>query len=89
MRRIVNKSQFKKDFKRLRSSGRNISVLAETILKLQQGGSLPESMRDHLLSSNWTDHRECHLSGDWLLIYQITESELILVRTGSHSELFS
>ena len=88
MLRIVNKSQFKKDFKRLRSSGRNISLLAETILKLQHGEDLPESMRDHLLLSNWKDHRECHLSGDWLLIYQITESELILVRTGSHSELF-
>jgi len=32
--------------------------------------------------------RECHVSPDWLLIYQTTETELILVRTGSHSELF-
>ena len=88
MRRIVHKSQFKKDFKRLRSAGRNISVLADTILKLQQGESLPEAMRDHLLSSNWKDHRECHLSGDWLLIYQLTDTELVLVRTGSHNELF-
>lgn len=88
MRRIVYKSQFKKDFKRLRSSGRNVSVMADTILKLQQGESLPEAMRDHLLSSNWKDHRECHLSGDWLLIYQLTDSELVLVRTGSHNELF-
>lgn len=88
MRSIVRKSQFKKDFKKLRSSGRNITVLAETILKLQKGEELPESMRDHLLSSNWKDHRECHLAGDWLLIYQLTEKELILVRTGSHSELF-
>ena len=88
MRRIVHKSQFKKDFKRLRSAGRNLSVLADTILMLQQGESLPASMRDHLLSSNWKDHRECHLSGDWLLIYQLTDTELVLVRTGSHNELF-
>jgi mRNA interferase YafQ len=87
VRSIVRKSQFKKDYKRLRSSGRNIPALLQTIAKLQQGGILPEAMRDHLLMGNWKDHRECHLAGDWLLIYQLTEAELILVRTGSHSEL--
>ena len=88
MRSIVHKSQFKKDYKRLRSSGRNIPALLQTILKLQQGEALPEAMRDHVLSGNWKDHRECHIAGDWLLIYKLTETELILVRTGSHSALF-
>lgn len=87
MLKVVRKSQFKKDFKRLRSSNRNLDVLAETIAKLRQQEQLPDSMHDHQLIGNWKDHRECHLAGDWLLIYQQTATELILVRTGSHTEL--
>lgn len=85
---IVRKSQFKKDFKRLRSANRNLGVMASVIGKLQSGQKLEESFRDHVLGGNWKDHRECHLAGDWLLIYQVTDKELVLVRTGSHSELF-
>ncbi|MCU0288190.1 MAG: type II toxin-antitoxin system YafQ family toxin [Acidobacteria bacterium] len=42
------------------------------------------------MSGNWKDHMECHIEPDWLLIYRIDRkyNELILVRTGSHSELF-
>ena len=88
MREIVRKNQFKKDFKRLRSAGRNLSILAEVIIKLQKNEEFPQSLRDHSLIGNWKGCRECHLAGDWLLIYQLTEKELILIRTGSHSELF-
>ena len=88
MREIVRKSQFKKDFKRLRSTGRNLAILAEVIIKLHKNEELPQSLRDHSLIGNWKGCRECHLAGDWLLIYQLTEKELILVRTGSHNELF-
>ena len=49
---------------------------------------LPERNRDHALIGDYVDHRECHITPDWLLIYQTTETELLLVRTGSHSELF-
>ena len=49
---------------------------------------LKSSNRDHLLIGDYKDHRECHISPDWLLIFQVSESELTLVRTGSHSELF-
>jgi mRNA interferase YafQ len=49
---------------------------------------LPETARDHPLAGPWQDHRECHLAGDWLLIYRLTLDELVLVRTGSHTELF-
>jgi len=88
MLQLVRKSQFKKDFKKLRSAGRNLETLAETIRLLQNEEPLPEAMRDHLLTGNYKDHRECHLAPDWLLIYRTTETELVLVRTGSHSELF-
>ena len=56
---------------------------------LQAEEPLPERNLDHALTGNYVGHRECHLSLDWLLIYKVEDGTLILVRTGSHSELFS
>ena len=88
MLNVVRKSRFKKDFKKLRSSGKDLQRLADAIRNLAQDEELPPHYRDHALTGNLTDFRECHLSPDWLLIYRKTDAELILVRTGSHSELF-
>ena len=85
---IVRKSRFKKDFKKLQSSGKNLQKLADVIRMLANEEELPERNRDHALIGDYVDHRECHITPDWLLIYQTTETELLLVRTGSHSELF-
>ncbi|MBW8308042.1 MAG: type II toxin-antitoxin system YafQ family toxin [Candidatus Paracaedibacteraceae bacterium] len=49
---------------------------------------MPKKYRDHILIGEWEGYRECHIQPDWLLIYSITEHEVILVRTGSHSKLF-
>jgi mRNA interferase YafQ len=89
MRSIIRKSQFKKDFKKLRSSNRDINVLKQAIQTLGGGEELPTSFRDHALTGNYRNCRECHLAGDWLLIYQRDAETLILIRTGSHSELFN
>jgi len=88
MRAIVRKSQFKRDFKKLRSSGRKLDRLWEAVELLQSGAPMPPHMRDHALTGDWIGYRDCHLGGDWLLIYQRTDALLILVRTGTHSELF-
>jgi mRNA interferase YafQ len=88
MLQLVRKSRFKKDFKKLLSSEKDLEKLALIIRALQAQELLPERNRDHALAGNYIDHRECHISPDWLLIYQTTETELILVRTGSHSVLF-
>jgi len=88
MRAVVHKSQFKKDYKKLRSSGKDLSKLAQIIGHLQVGEALPERNRDHALIGDYAGYRECHVSPDWLLVYKETPEELILVRTGSHSELF-
>ena len=88
MLQLVRKSQFKKDFKKLRSAGRDIDKLADTIRLLQSETPLPDAMRDHQLTGNYGGHRECHLAPDWLLIYRVEIGCLVLVRTGSHSELF-
>ena len=65
-----------------------MTQLGAVIESLQQGHDLDARYRDHGLSGNWKDHRECHVGPDWLLIYTVTEDELRLARVGSHSELF-
>jgi len=85
---LVRKSRFKKDFKKLLSSGRNPDELAAVIQILANEETLPESYRDHALIGDYAGCRECHIRPDWLLIYKVTQTELILVRTGSHSQLF-
>lgn len=88
MLNIRDKRSFRKDYRKLRSSGKDLSKLAAVIDTLAAGEVLAESYRDHVLIGNFLGCRECHVSPDWLLIYQKTKTELILVRTGSHSELF-
>ncbi|MGN0851955.1 MAG: type II toxin-antitoxin system YafQ family toxin [Kiritimatiellia bacterium] len=83
-------SRFKKDYRKMRRQGKDMSKLDEAIVKLANRVPLPESMHDHALSHNWAHHRECHIAPDWLLIYHVCEDMLVLelTRTGSHSDLF-
>ena len=83
-------SAFKKDLKTLRKQGKDLNKLNSVVNKLAAGEELPEKYRDHKLSGNYDDFHECHIEPDWLLIYKYHEDELILVlvNTGSHSDLF-
>lgn len=53
---------------------------------------LPPEYLDHPLKGDWRDFRDCHIRGDWLLIYRIDATadgeEVIFVRTGTHTKLF-
>lgn len=86
---VRNTSAFKKDYKRAKKRGLDLSKLQRVVELLANGTFLPESLRDHALTGNWANHRECHIAPDWLLIYQIYEDVLVLelTRTGSHSDL--
>ena len=91
MRKIKVRKSFEKDLKRIKKSGNfNLEKLYEIVDKLAKGITLEERYRDYKLSGNYEGVRECHISPDWLLIYEIRDDELILVlnRTGSHSDLF-
>jgi len=68
--------------------GKALEKLAVIVRKLQTDEALEERYRLHSLSGNWLRYMECHIEPDWLLIYQITGTELRLVRTGSHTDLF-
>ena len=89
---IERTSQFKKDYKLAIKRGCNIEELKKVVTLLANGEPLPEKYRDHDLtnSRNYKNMRECHIEPDWLLVYKITESVLILSlnRTGTHSDLF-
>ena len=82
--------RFKKDLKVVAKRGYNINLLTEVIKILAAGSPLPEKYKDHALTGNWATYRECHITPDWLLIYEIVEDELFLylTRTGTHSDLF-
>lgn len=83
-------SKFQKDLKKIQKRGYNISLLSDVIKKLANGESLPEKNKDHSLTGNYTGCRECHVTPDWLLIYEIVDETLMLylTRTGTHSDLF-
>ncbi len=91
MYRVVWTNQFKKDYKLCQKQGKNLDKLDNVIKTLAEGKQLPISNKDHLLSGDYKGYRECHIQPDWLLIYKIYENELILVlvSTGSHSDLFN
>jgi mRNA interferase YafQ len=81
-------NQFKKDYKRAQSQGKDIEALRDVVTKLAREEKLPEKYKDHSLHGEWNHHRDCHIKPDWVLIYRITGDTLILERMGSHSELF-
>ena len=90
MLKIKFLNSFKKDYKRIVKRGYDIALLENVIRMLADGETLPVKYRDHALTGNYSGFRECHITPDWLLIYEVRESELILVlsRTGTHSDLF-
>ena len=81
-------TQFKKDYKRIKKQNKNLSKLRAVIEKLVEGQVLKPKYRDHQLSGNWHGHRDCHIEPDWILIYKVTDNDLYLERTGTHSDLF-
>ena len=82
--------QFNKDWTRLTHSGRHdMSRPKEAMLLLMANdGPLPAEWFDHELQGEWADHRECHVKGDLLLIYQISGEHITFVRLGTHADLF-
>ena len=79
---------FKKDLKRIARRGYDRARLDLIVQALREGHSLPASVRPHPLKGEWKGHWECHIAPDWLLIYKLSEDEVVLARTGTHSDLF-
>ena len=86
---------FSRDWERLARSGRyDMRRLKGVVLDLiAADASLDPEWRDHALKGDWHGHRECHIGGDFLLIYSVDDSAgksgtVIFVRVGTHAELF-
>lgn len=91
MRTIEQTAQFKRDLKR-EAKGRHRAALKGEFITLlaalANDQPLADKYRDHSLTGDWQDHRDCHVKPDLVLIYRKPNAEVLqLVRIGSHSEL--
>lgn len=87
---IKPSSRFKKDMKLVKKRGYDQRLIEAVITALANGETLDQKYRDHILLGDYSGFHECHITPDWLLIYQIYDDELYLLlsRTGTHSDLF-
>ena len=90
MYQVIYTSRMKKDIRRVKRRGKNLSKLIVVLDLLKTGETLPEIYRDHQLKGDLEDFRECHIESDWLLVYRIDEGELVLLATatGTHADIF-
>lgn len=81
---------FAKDWLRLSHAGRyDLHRLKEAMLLLiANDAPLAPEWLDHALKGEWSDHRECHIGGDFLLVYRLEGHAIVFVRTGTHADLF-
>jgi mRNA interferase YafQ len=80
-------TKFKQDAERLKKRGKDMEKLRAVVESLAQNRVLAPKHKDHALTGNLRGWRECHIEPDWLLIYKREVIELVLGRTGTHSDL--
>ena len=87
---VKTTKRFEKDVKRCIKRSYPMEKLKEVIKLLEDKGTLPPKYRPHKLSGNYEGIWECHITSDWLLMWQQDDAELILlfVSTGTHSDVF-
>lgn len=88
---ILEAKSYRRDLARLERSGRyDLKKLDAVIDVLASGRQLPSQYRNHSLKGDLAGREECHIQGDWLLVYRRSNAELFLylLRTGTHSQLF-
>ena len=90
MYKIKQTALFNRDLKRIDKRNYKMDHLADVVNKLAAGEPLDRKYNDHPLKGKYKDCRECHIAPDWLLVYKLSKQTLILLlmRTGTHSDLF-
>ena len=81
-------NQFVKDSKLMQKRGNDLELLFDILAKIIWEEPLPERYREHNLSGDYSSYTECHVKGDWLIIYRFSPGKVTFTRTGSHSDLF-
>ena len=87
MKLAVSKD-YKRDLKKITPELLSSAEFSEVLHYLHSQKTLPIQYKDHALTGNWQGFRDCHIKNDLVLIYQITDEQLTLIRMGTHSELF-
>jgi mRNA interferase YafQ len=80
---------FTRDLRRVTRRGYRLDDLDTIITAIRMGERLPVAAKPHPLKGEWKSYWECHIAPDWLLIYRVTEEEVLLARTGTHADLFA
>ncbi len=89
MKKLQPTTQYKKDLKRYRNNPQKLADLKEVLTMLHNDQPIPAEYLPHSLSGKYKGCLECHINGDFLLIWYDKNRDVIeLVRLGSHSELF-
>jgi mRNA interferase YafQ len=89
MKKLKISGQFKKDLKRYKHQTEHLNALEKILHLLQNGETIPSEYKPHMLSGEYKGHMECHVLNDLLLIwFDRTTDTIVLVRFGTHSELF-
>ena len=89
MKKLHPTTQYKKDYKRFRNNPNKLKKLMTILSMLQSETQIPSEYYPHMLTGNYDGYMECHIEGDFLLIWFDPDTDQIdLVRLGSHSELF-
>ena len=81
-------NQFLKDSKLLHKRHMDINALYDILAKIIWEEPLPYFCREHNLSGNYNGYTECHVKGNWVIVYRFSPGKVTFVRTGSHSDLF-
>ena len=90
MYQIQMTKNFRKDVELCKKRGYDMELLKTAIQLLERDGCLPASYRPHKLSGNYEGSWECHIKGNWLLVWEQNDNLLTLLftNTGTHSDLF-
>jgi mRNA interferase YafQ len=88
MKNLFLALSYEKDLKRLEKKHYEIDKIETPVEFLLKGEALPAKYKDHALSGNLQGKRELHIELNWLLMYKSTDAEIILIRTGSHDDLY-
>lgn len=88
MLNLQTQKQFEKDLIKAKKRGKDMAKINNIVMQLINSSPLPSKNREHKLQGNFKDFWECHIEPDWLLIYKKTATDIVLIRTGTHSDLF-
>lgn len=88
MKRLDLLGSFKKDFRRITKRKWDVKKLEAIVTMLRSDEPLPLNARPHRLTGDWEGFWECHIAPDWLLIYDMNDTTVLLARTGTHTDLF-